>query len=102
MNVATSREAFLSDQRARLNERVAEYRHLDLVTPSGVDLRVVFKTRVSMPNILMALSRIADGTYGECVDCEENIPHGRLLVVPGAIRCVRCQNTEEDRIADKR
>jgi RNA polymerase-binding transcription factor DksA len=40
--------------------------------------------------IQAALKRIEDGTYGECVNCGEEISEGRLEAVPHAPRCVRC------------
>jgi DnaK suppressor protein len=38
-----------------------------------------------------ALARIADGSYGVCEDCGDDIPLERLHAAPGASRCVRCQ-----------
>ena len=32
-----------------------------------------------------------------CVDCGEKIPESRINVVPGARRCVRCQEIEDQR-----
>jgi len=40
--------------------------------------------------IQAALKRIEDGTYGECVNCGEDIAEGRLDAVPHAARCVKC------------
>ena len=40
--------------------------------------------------ILEALQRIEEGTYGECVACGEQIPYGRLLVMPEARSCATC------------
>jgi RNA polymerase-binding protein DksA len=42
-----------------------------------------------------ALDRMADGSYGTCDDCGDEIPYERLKVNPGAIRCVRCQDIYE-------
>jgi DnaK suppressor protein len=42
-----------------------------------------------------ALLRIAEGTYGICEDCEEEISVGRLQVIPFALRCVECQERHE-------
>ena len=42
-----------------------------------------------------ALQRIDEGTYGECIDCEENIPKMRLEVFPSAKRCVGCKEIFE-------
>jgi DnaK suppressor protein len=38
-----------------------------------------------------ALRRIADGSYGLCLDCEEEINVKRLAAVPWAARCIACQ-----------
>jgi DnaK suppressor protein len=42
-----------------------------------------------------ALSRIEEGTYGICEDCEGEIPLGRLNAMPFAFRCVECQTMHE-------
>ena len=38
-----------------------------------------------------ALSRLAEGKYGECEDCGQRIPTERLRFRPEATRCVDCQ-----------
>jgi len=38
-----------------------------------------------------ALSRIANGTYGVCLHCEEEILPKRMAAVPWAAFCVHCQ-----------
>jgi len=40
--------------------------------------------------IQAALKRVEDGTFGECVNCGEDIAEARLDAVPHAARCVRC------------
>jgi len=44
-----------------------------------------------------ALKRIADGTYGECMDCGAAIAEARLLAAPEASRCIACQEKRENR-----
>lgn len=43
-----------------------------------------------MREIIEALKRIADGTYGECESCGKPIPKARLEVVPHARLCMVC------------
>jgi DnaK suppressor protein len=38
-----------------------------------------------------ALGRIADGTYGHCLECDEPISHKRLSAIPWATLCIQCQ-----------
>jgi len=44
-----------------------------------------------LTHIEKALERIENGTYGDCVDCEQPIPKERLKAVPTATRCVPCK-----------
>ena len=50
-----------------------------------------------LEDIGSALKRIEDGTYGECIDCGENIPRPRLEANPSAARCIPCQEKLEAR-----
>ena len=42
-------------------------------------------------NVRLALRRVADGSYGICVHCEEDISPKRLNAVPWAPYCISCQ-----------
>jgi DnaK suppressor protein len=42
-----------------------------------------------------ALARIADGSYGVCLHCEEEIKPKRLDAVPWAKYCIRCQEAAD-------
>jgi DnaK suppressor protein len=42
-----------------------------------------------------ALARIADGSYGVCLHCEEDIKPKRLDAVPWAKYCIRCQEAAD-------
>jgi DnaK suppressor protein len=41
--------------------------------------------------IRRALGRIADGSYGVCLHCEEDISAKRVNAVPWAAFCIKCQ-----------
>jgi len=41
--------------------------------------------------IRRALNRIADGSYGICLHCEEEISPKRVAAVPWAAYCIKCQ-----------
>lgn len=44
-----------------------------------------------------ALRRIADGSYGKCLTCGEDISTARLEAVPHARFCIKCKEKEEQR-----
>src|SRR6516162_11492695 len=46
-------------------------------------------------NVRGALARIADGSYGICLHCEEEIKPKRLDAVPWAKYCIRCQEAAD-------
>src|SRR6185312_17104751 len=46
-------------------------------------------------NVRGALSRIADGSYGICLHCEEDIKIKRLDAVPWAKFCIKCQEAAD-------
>ncbi len=48
-------------------------------------------------NVRGALSRIADGSYGICMHCEEDISPKRLNAVPWTAYCIKCQEAADRR-----
>jgi DnaK suppressor protein len=50
-------------------------------------------------NVRAALGRIAEGTYGTCFECEEEISHKRLRAVPWATMCIGCQEEADEKVA---
>jgi DnaK suppressor protein len=53
------------------------------------------REREKLRNIDEALLKIEEGEYGICEECEEDIPLGRLKVVPFARYCVKCKSDIE-------
>ena len=47
--------------------------------------------------VLAALARIDDGSYGQCVDCAGPVPEPRLEARPATARCVPCQAKRDRR-----
>jgi DnaK suppressor protein len=81
----------LKEQEVRSHADEAEVERLgDLRSAeTNVDL-------VRLRNAEQALQRLADGRYGHCTDCGEQIPRERLLAQPIAIRCAACQAAAEN------
>jgi len=46
-------------------------------------------------NVRAALSRMADGSYGTCLHCEEDISPKRLNAVPWTAYCIKCQEAAD-------
>jgi RNA polymerase-binding transcription factor DksA len=52
---------------------------------------ILDSARNQRDEVLAALSRIDEHSYGKCIDCGHEIPEGRLDARPDAARCVGCQ-----------
>ena len=52
---------------------------------------ILHSARGQRDEVVAALARIDDNTYGRCTDCGGDIPEGRLEARPDAARCVNCQ-----------
>jgi DnaK suppressor protein len=53
------------------------------------------REREKLRNIEEALERFDEGEYGICEECGDEIPTGRLKVMPFARYCVRCKTDLE-------
>ena len=52
---------------------------------------ILDSARNQRDEVVAALSRIDESSYGKCIDCGHEIPEGRLDARPDAARCVGCQ-----------
>ncbi len=48
--------------------------------------------RAELNQVIFALARIEDNTYGLCVECGERISEKRLEARPTATQCMNCAN----------
>jgi DnaK suppressor protein len=55
------------------------------------------RERLMIAKIDTALSKIQDGSFGECESCEEPIQKKRLEARPFCTLCVSCQEQQEHR-----
>jgi len=54
-------------------------------------IRNLDRESAMLRQIRRALDRVADGTYGVCLHCEEDISPKRMAAVPWAGYCIKCQ-----------
>lgn len=60
-----------------------------------LDLAEISRDVQEFREIEAALLRIAHGSYGQCIDCDEAISPERLDSMPAASRCYACQQAIE-------
>ena len=61
----------------------------------GRDATLKEAERRELVAIERALSKMSNGRFGICEDCDDDIPPKRLMVLPEARLCAHCQMFEE-------
>ncbi len=74
-------------------EEVDDWAVADLET--ALDIAEIARDARELQDVEAALRRMADGSYGSCLDCGQPIPLGRLQANPAAPRCIACQEQRE-------
>lgn len=62
---------------------------------SDLDQAELSRDLQELRDLEAARARLADGTFGRCVDCGREIEFERLQVCPTAVRCFECQRLHE-------
>ena len=63
---------------------------MDAINNRSVNEAALRTAEQQKADLLRALERLKDDKFGLCHACGERIPIGRILLVPGATRCVKC------------
>jgi DnaK suppressor protein len=110
MNRATT-ESYRQALEARQTELAAGHRNADAIAVEKVAdsmdevilanewdlaLRALTRKAVMCQQVSAALERLAAGTYGYCLQCDEPISERRLRALPWAALCLRCQETTDN------
>lgn len=68
-------------------------------TRAAVDEAKAGHAAQELGQVLAARRRLLDGSYGECIDCGEEIDPRRLAALPATPYCTACQALNEARRA---
>ena len=63
---------------------------MDAINNKSVNEAALRQLENQVQSLEGALNRLEEDKFGRCVSCGEKIPIGRIIIMPGAIRCVRC------------
>ncbi len=76
-----------------LNLSIGRLSRVDALQQQHVAFERRRRAEVQLQQLRAALSRVAAGTYGRCLECEEPIEVARLSAKPEAVTCKGCQAT---------
>jgi DnaK suppressor protein len=60
-----------------------------------IGLRIIERDAVLRGEVMLALEKIKDGTYGICESCDQEIESERLEALPITLLCIECKKKEE-------
>lgn len=60
-----------------------------------LDMALSDMETLELAAVNQALARLQDGRYGNCADCDAEIPFDRLKAEPWALRCIACETAAE-------
>ncbi len=66
---------------------------MEAINAKSVNEKALANAKARKAGLEQALTKIDDPNFGRCVICDEDIPLGRLMLMPGAETCVRCAET---------
>jgi RNA polymerase-binding transcription factor DksA len=98
--IARQRESLRAEASGMREGELADYdqHHADQGTETHdqeLDAGTELMLAGEAEQVELAQQRLAEGTYGTCVDCGKEIPEARLEANPEAIRCVEDQERYE-------
>ena len=63
---------------------------MDAINNKSVNEAALRTKKVELLKLENAITKIDDPQFGICVRCGNPIPEGRIMLMPGATRCVSC------------
>lgn len=90
----------LEEQRSFRCDQLDELRRSDYLgarseTDQEIRESLVAGARAALRDVLQALRRMDEGSYGTCRHCAAPLPIARLEVLPQAALCMACQRDAE-------
>ena len=71
-------------------DTVGRLSRIDALQNAGLTANLQERERSQLRQVVEALRRIEDGTYGLCNGCGVTIPMERLMVFPETLACGKC------------
>lgn len=76
--------------------RVGRLSRMDALQAQAMSRESQRRRSEALAGVRAAIARIDRGEYGDCVECGEPIPPGRLEIDPAAALCLGCAEAHEE------
>jgi DnaK suppressor protein len=71
-------------------DTVGRLSRIDAIQNAGLSQNLAEREKAQLAQIVAALRRIEEGTYGACNSCGGAIPYERLQIFPETLACSAC------------
>ena len=86
-----------AEQTVELDQsRVGRLSRMDAMQAQAMSKETGRRRRLQLRRIDAALKRLDEGSYGECLECGDEIHHGRLEFDPAVTLCIDCASLLEN------
>jgi len=94
LNAATSSRAF--GDSIRIHQVADPVDMTQEAAERDVAVQIIDRESALVRQLRSAIDRIKDGSYGLCLQCEEEIAPKRLKAIPWAELCIHCQEDADE------
>ncbi|MBL4592649.1 MAG: TraR/DksA C4-type zinc finger protein [Flavobacteriales bacterium] len=63
---------------------------MDAINNKSVNEATLRTAENKLTKLEMAIEKVNDSKFGICIRCGQEIPEGRLMIMPESIKCVNC------------
>jgi len=63
---------------------------VEAMNEKAVNDKILDESRITLKRLQSALNRVDRESFGICVECEEDIAIGRMMIRPESVRCIDC------------
>jgi DnaK suppressor protein len=73
-----------------LDSAIGRVTRMDAINSKSISEESLCKAEIALLKLECALDKINDSDFGLCLECGEEIPFKRLMIMPGSFLCVVC------------
>jgi len=63
---------------------------VEAMNEKAVNDKILDESRITLKRLQSALNRVDRESFGICVECEDDIAIGRMMIRPESVRCIAC------------
>ena len=73
-----------------LDSAIGRVTRMDAINSKSISEESLRKAEIALFKLERALDKIDGSDFGLCMECGEEIPFKRLMIMPGSVLCVAC------------